>query len=42
MRLFVALDLPADTRESLAVVLMRSTLHRDGAVYQELDRERLS
>lgn len=25
-----------------AVVLMRSTLHRDGAVYQELDRERLS
>jgi 2'-5' RNA ligase len=24
-----------------AVVLMRSTLHRDGAVYQELDRERL-
>jgi 2'-5' RNA ligase len=24
-----------------AVVLMQSTLHRDGAVYQELDRERL-
>ena len=24
-----------------AVVLVRSTLHRDGAVYQELDRERL-